>query len=122
MRADYLLLPEALVLGQGNVGRRPAVGRAPARVEGIQAVTTIRFADATAYPSSRHRHGSADRGEDGQHLASQGTAVNVLGIDPATYPQLSGLTFRRARPKAHTPNWPRAVTCWPTASMPRRPG
>jgi putative ABC transport system permease protein len=100
MRADYLLLPEALVLGQGNVGAGPELAQRLRGVEGIQAVTTIRFADATAYASAPATGMAALMQAKTGGSSSQGTAVNVLGIDPLTYPQLAGLTFSPGTPES----------------------
>jgi putative ABC transport system permease protein len=98
MRADYLLLPEALVLGQGNVGAGPQLAERLRGVEGIQAVTTIRFSDATAVSNAPATGIAALIEAKTGASASHGAVVNVLGIDPATYPQLSGLTFSQGNP------------------------
>ncbi|HMP42920.1 MAG TPA: ABC transporter permease, partial [Roseiflexaceae bacterium] len=71
MRADYLLLPEALVLGQGNVEAGPQLAERMRLIPGIAEVTTL-------------RHGTAQLADD---------SVQVIGIDPATYPRLAGLIF-----------------------------
>jgi putative ABC transport system permease protein len=76
MRADYLVLPEALVLGQGNVEAGPQLAERLRAAPGIADVTTIRRATA--------QHG--------------GTGVQVLGIDPASYPRVAGLVFSAGDP------------------------
>jgi putative ABC transport system permease protein len=76
MRADYLLLPEALVLGQANVGAGPELARRMRETPGVAAVTTIR------------------RGE-GQ---VEGEPAQLIGVDPQTYPRLAGLVFSTGDP------------------------
>jgi putative ABC transport system permease protein len=71
MRADYMLAPQAAVLGQGDVGASPALAEQLRALPGIQAVTTMREASATI--------GTIE--------------TKVIGIDPATFAQLAGLTF-----------------------------
>lgn len=63
MSADYLLIPQSIVLGQGNVGAGPRLAQQVTATPGIQAVSTLRVAQ-----------GRVDGGN-----------VQVLGIDPAHY-------------------------------------
>lgn len=76
MRADYLLAPEALVLGQGNVGAGPELAERLRATQGVAAVTTLRRASGRA----------------------GGVDAQLIGIDPATYPQLAGLVFTAGDP------------------------
>jgi putative ABC transport system permease protein len=69
--ADYLLMPSSLVLSGGNVGAGPQLAEQIRQTDGIGAVTTLRLAMSTA----------------------NGEALQMIGIDPATYPQVSGLIF-----------------------------
>jgi putative ABC transport system permease protein len=78
MRADYMLVPEALVLGQGNVGAGPALAERLRATPGIAAVTTLR--------QTSGRLGAID--------------AQLIGIDPATYPELAGLVFTAGEPGA----------------------
>jgi putative ABC transport system permease protein len=71
LQADYLLLPESLVLGGGNVGAGPELARSIRALPGVAEVTTLRRADAQA----------------------NGTAIQLIGVDPETFPRLSGLVF-----------------------------
>jgi putative ABC transport system permease protein len=71
IRADYMLAPEALVLGQGNVGAGPELARRLRETPGIAAVTTLR----------------QTRGQLGE------VEAQLVGVDPATYPELAGLVF-----------------------------
>lgn len=77
MQADYLLLPEALILGQSNAGAGPDLARRVGEIPGIAAVTTV-------------RRGSSQIGE---------TATQVVGLDPASYPQVAGLVFTAGEPE-----------------------
>jgi len=74
--ADYLLMPQSLVLGGGNVGAGPNLAQALREMPGIVAVTTLR--------QSPSRAGNLD--------------LQVIGIDPALYPQLAGLEFSSGDP------------------------
>lgn len=76
MRADYMLVPEAVVLGQGNVGAGPELAARLRATPGIAAVTTLR--------QTSGRLGGAD--------------AQLIGIDPATYPELAGLIFTAGEP------------------------
>ncbi|MBX2997882.1 MAG: ABC transporter permease [Caldilineaceae bacterium] len=72
MRADYMLLPEALVLGTGgNVGAGPELAAGVRNTPGIAAVTTVRQGNAQV----------------------DGLAAQVIGVDPQNYAQLAGLIF-----------------------------
>lgn len=71
MSADYLVIPQSIVLGQGNVAAGPRLAADVRRVEGIGAVSTLRLAQG--------RIGAGD--------------VQVIGIDPATYPQVASFEW-----------------------------
>ncbi|PFG17419.1 putative ABC transport system permease protein [Propionicimonas paludicola] len=64
MSADYLIIPQSIVLGQGNVAAGPELARRVADVPGVAAVTTLRL-------SQVRTHGGGD--------------VQVIGIDPSSY-------------------------------------
>ncbi len=69
--ADWLMLPTSLVLNGGNVGAGPELAQKIAEIEGIEAVTTLRVASTRA----------------------NGADMQVLGIDPTVYPEVSGIEF-----------------------------
>ncbi|MEW6229604.1 MAG: FtsX-like permease family protein, partial [Bacillota bacterium] len=77
MRSDYLLMPQSRVLGGGNVGAGPELVQALRDTPGIGAVTSLRMSTARA--------GEVD--------------LQVVGIDPVAYPQLSGLEFSAGDPR-----------------------
>jgi putative ABC transport system permease protein len=84
--ADYLLMPESVVLGGGNVGAGPGLVEAVRGVPGVTEVTTLRL--ATTRTAAAGGQGGAGSGQGGADL-------QVIGIDPALYPRLSGLVFAR---------------------------
>lgn len=69
--ADYLFIPQNIVLAGGNVGAGPQLAREIKSTPGIDGLTTLRIASAQM----------------------NGKDVEVLGIDPRTYPEVSGLQF-----------------------------
>ncbi|GAB4124550.1 MAG: FtsX-like permease family protein [Roseiflexaceae bacterium] len=76
MRADYLIMPESAILGQAETGADPSLAQRLRTIPGIRATTTIRQSSMTI---------------DGQ-------TTQLLGIDPATYPLLAGLSFTTGDP------------------------
>jgi len=63
LSADYLLIPQSIVLGQGNVAAGPRLAEDVRSIPGIAAVSTLRITQAK----------------------SDGGDVQVIGIDPASY-------------------------------------
>lgn len=63
MSANYLIIPQSIVLSQGNVAAGPELARRVADVPGVSAVTTLRLGQAR----------------------SDGGEVQVIGIDPSSY-------------------------------------
>ncbi len=74
--ADYLVVPQSFVLGSGNVGADPRLAQGISDTPGIAAVTTLR-----ASPSE-----------------ANGADVQVVAIDPSTYPEVAGLVFTDGDP------------------------
>jgi putative ABC transport system permease protein len=74
--ARYLLMPGSIVLGGGNVGAGPELARRLREIPGVGNVTSL-------------RHAIADAG---------GAQFQLIGIDPATFPVLSGLVFSQGDP------------------------
>jgi putative ABC transport system permease protein len=69
--ADVLLVPPAIALWSSDVGAGEALEQKLAAVPGVAVASGLRFANAQA----------------------NGVAVQVLGIDPTTYPKVAGLGF-----------------------------
>jgi putative ABC transport system permease protein len=75
---DFLLMPRSQVLSSGNVGAGPELAQALRQTPGIAAVTTLRATSALA----------------------NGQGVQVMGLDPASYPLVAGLSFVDGDPAA----------------------
>jgi putative ABC transport system permease protein len=69
--ADFIFMPPSLLLGGGNVGAGPELAERIRRTPGIAAGTTLRMGVSEA----------------------NGAALQVVGIDPATFEEISGLDF-----------------------------
>jgi putative ABC transport system permease protein len=70
--SDYLFVPPSIALWGSNVGAKSDFADQLKAVDGVEAVSTLRFASAI----------------------SNGQAISVLGIDPVSYPAVSGLFFQ----------------------------
>jgi putative ABC transport system permease protein len=70
--SDYLLMPPSVGVWSSNIGAKPELADRLRDIPGVGAVSTMRFANATA----------------------NGKAVSLLGIDPQIYPQVASLTFQ----------------------------
>ncbi|MBU0492185.1 MAG: ABC transporter permease [Chloroflexi bacterium] len=69
--ADYLVMPHSLVLGGGNLGASAELAQQIGQTPGVAGVTTLRLGTAM----------------------TKGASLQVIGVDPATFPTLSGLSF-----------------------------
>jgi putative ABC transport system permease protein len=76
--SDYLLVPPTVSLWGSNMGAAPDLADELRSVEGVEVVSTMRFA--------------ATQVND--------IAVGMLGIDPHAYDQTSGLTFSQGDPES----------------------
>ena len=76
--SDYLLLPPAVGVWSGNVGAGQGLADRLRAIPGVGAVSTMRFASAQ----------------------SNGTTISVLGVDPAVFPRVGGLSFQAGDPQA----------------------
>lgn len=70
--ADYILMPQSLILGSGNVGATPDLIKRILAMPGVKNATSLR--------ASKAKVGSED--------------VQMIGIDPQAYPLLAGLVFK----------------------------
>ena len=77
--SDFILVPPSIAAWGSNVGAGAELSDALRAVEGVAVVSALRFAPTQA----------------------NGAAVSLLGIDPATYPQVSGLTFSQGDESAY---------------------
>ncbi|MBI3972246.1 MAG: ABC transporter permease [Chloroflexi bacterium] len=74
--AHFLVMPSSLVLSGGNVGAGPDLAQRLRETPGVGALTTLRLASSEA----------------------QGIQLQLIGIDPGSYPLVSGLTFSQGDP------------------------
>jgi putative ABC transport system permease protein len=70
--SDYLFVPPAIALWNNDLGSKPEFAEDLRSIEGVDAVSTLRFANSMA----------------------NGQAVSLLGIDPEDFPKVSGLRFQ----------------------------
>jgi putative ABC transport system permease protein len=75
--SDYLIIPPSVGMWKSNVGAGEDLSNRLRATPGVGVVSSMRFATASA----------------------NGTAVSLLGIDPATYPKVASLTFQAGDPK-----------------------
>lgn len=69
--SDFIVMPSSMVLGGGNLGAGPELAQQIRATPGIRGVTTLRLGLTTV----------------------NGNQLQVIGIDPATYPDIAGLEF-----------------------------
>ncbi len=77
--SDYIFVPPSIAAWGSNVGSGAELADSLRAVEGVELVSSLRFAPSQV----------------------NGAAVSLLGIDPATYPQVSGLTFTEGDESAY---------------------
>ncbi|MDO8964471.1 MAG: ABC transporter permease [Coriobacteriia bacterium] len=71
--ADFLLMPQSIILSQGNVGAGPRLAEEIRHAPGIGAVATLRLSQGTV----------------------DGSAVQAIGIDPVAYPKVASFEWSR---------------------------
>ncbi len=77
--SDYLFIPPSVALWGSNVGASPSFAADLRQVEGVEAVSTLRYAASN----------------------TDGMAVSLLGIQPDTFQQVSGLDFMQGNESAY---------------------
>lgn len=85
MSSDYLLIPPSVSLWKGDVGASQRLANKIRSVPGVGTVSTMRFAQSNI-PTS----GARGTGE---------IQFSVLGIDPATFTEVSGMDFQKGDPQ-----------------------
>ncbi|MFT3890889.1 MAG: ABC transporter permease [Anaerolineales bacterium] len=73
--SDYIFVPPSIAIWGSNVPAKSEFSDQLRAVEGVDLVSSLRFASATA----------------------NGQAISILGIDPASYPDVSGFYFQDSR-------------------------
>jgi putative ABC transport system permease protein len=71
LSADYMVIPQSIILGQGNVAAGPRLAEEIRHTPGIGAVGTLRLGQATV----------------------KGASVQVIGIDPKNYPKVAAFEW-----------------------------
>ena len=71
LNADFMLMPPSIFLQSGNIGATPELAQQIREAPGVSALTTLRLGTS----------------------AANGLPLQVIGIDPATFPIVSGLQF-----------------------------
>ena len=77
--SDYLFIPPSIGVWASNVGANAGLAEELRAVQGVDVVSTMRFAATFA--------------QSLEGTATQDTPVSLLGIDPLAFPQVSGLNF-----------------------------
>jgi len=77
--SDYIIIPPSIAVWGTNVGASGELARELGALDGVSVVSSLRFAPTQV-------------GE---------TAVSLLGIEPETYPEVSGLTFAEGDESAY---------------------
>lgn len=80
--SGYLLMPPAIGLWGNNVGAGPDLAEKLRAVNGVSAVSTMRYATSSVSGIAVKRSSSDD------------TSLAVLGIDPIDFPKVSALNFQ----------------------------
>ncbi len=79
--SDYLFVPPSVGVWQNNVGATTSLADRLRAIDGVERVSTMRFAAAALDAPARTVKGGT------------GQTVSILGIDPVDYPLVSTLTF-----------------------------
>jgi putative ABC transport system permease protein len=77
--SDYLFIPPSIGLWGGNLGANPGFAEDLRQVDGVETVSTLRFATTN----------------------TAGTAVSLLGIEPEAFESVSGLDFKEGNASAY---------------------
>jgi putative ABC transport system permease protein len=85
MKSEYMLVPPSVALWKSNVGASQSLANKIRSVPGVDTVSSLRFAQSDI-PTS----GARGTGE---------ITISVLGIDPITFPQVSGMQFQKGSPE-----------------------
>jgi len=84
--SDYLFVPPSVGAWSSNVGASESLADELRAAKGVGVVSTMRFAASSAPSPASLKSSSGE------------TAVSLLGLNPATFPQVSGLSFEAGDP------------------------
>ncbi len=95
--SDYLFIPPAVAVWGNNVGANESMVEQLKQVDGVETVSSLRFAQSIAdvKPPETAASKKFQTGD-----TSKGVMVTLLGIDPVAYPQVAGLSFTEGDPSA----------------------
>jgi len=89
--SDYLFIPPSVGIWTNNIGADTSFADELRAIEGVGAVTSMRFSGAIAdIPSQITK---------GQTTSTEGVTVSMMGIDPASFPEVGGLEFTQGDPQ-----------------------
>jgi putative ABC transport system permease protein len=77
--SDYLFVPPSVAVWNSDIGAGSDFTTRLQAIKGVGDITTLRFSNATV----------------------NGQAISLLGIDPATFPKVSGLDFKQGNESAY---------------------
>jgi putative ABC transport system permease protein len=77
--SDYLFVPPSVSVWSGDIGAGPEFAGRMKAIPGVAVISTLRFSDSQL----------------------NGQSVSLLGIDPVTYPLVSGLDFKQGNESAY---------------------
>lgn len=85
MNSDYLLVPPSIAVWKGDVGASQSLANKIRSIPGVGTVSTLRFAQSEIPASAARGTGEIQ--------------LSVLGIDPASYTEVSGMDFQKGDPE-----------------------
>lgn len=80
--SDYLFIPPSIAIWKGDIGASESLKAKINAVPGVAAVSSLRYAQSSL-PIVSAKSGGGE------------TSVVVLGIDPITFPKISGMDFQK---------------------------
>ena len=89
--SDYLLIPPAISVWQNDVGANTDLVNRLRQIDGVGPVSSLRYAAAVADIQPVFSKGTS---------STSGVTFSLLGIDPAAFPQVSGLQFNAGDPNS----------------------
>jgi putative ABC transport system permease protein len=85
MGSDYMLIPPSVAIWEGDVGATTVLADKIRSVPGVGTVSTLRYAQSSFPTSSARGTGEVE--------------ISVLGIDPPTFREVSGMDFNEGSPE-----------------------
>ncbi|MBN1371278.1 MAG: FtsX-like permease family protein [Anaerolineaceae bacterium] len=89
--SDYLFIPPSVGIWANNIGADASFADELRAIDGVGAVTSMRFSSAVADVLPQFTKG--------QSASTDGVAVSMMGIDPHSFPEVGGLEFTQGDPE-----------------------